>query len=102
MRNTYALAKVLRNKDINVIMAQDGQKALEQLVAHPEITLILMDIMMPVMDGYTTIRTIRQQTASYQNVPIIALTANAMPGDRENAWLPVRTIIYPNQWILII
>ncbi|QPK64768.1 response regulator [Methylomonas sp. LL1] len=83
MRNTFALSKVLRGKGLNVLMAQDGQKALAQLAEKPEIELVLMDIMMPGMDGYTAIREIRRQ-ACFQSLPIIALTAKAMIGDREN------------------
>ena len=82
MRNTFALSKVLRAKGVNVLMAQDGLKALSQLEEKPEIELVLMDIMMPGMDGYTAIREIRKQ-ARFQALPIIALTAKAMVGDQE-------------------
>lgn len=81
MRNTFALSKVLRGKGLNVLMAQDGLKALSQLEEKP-VDLVLMDIMMPGMDGYTAIRKIREQ-ARFQSLPIIALTAKAMVGDRE-------------------
>ncbi|MGN6481605.1 response regulator, partial [Luteibacter sp.] len=82
MRNLFALSKVLRGKGIDVVMAQDGQKALDALDKDPELELVLMDIMMPVMDGYDTMRAIRAKPA-VANVPIIALTAKAMRGDRE-------------------
>ncbi|QFY43861.1 response regulator [Candidatus Methylospira mobilis] len=82
MRNTFALSKVLRAKGLNVLMAQDGAKALGQLDGRPDIDFVLMDIMMPVMDGYATIREIRKQ-ARFRTLPIIALTAKAMMGDRE-------------------
>lgn len=82
MRNTFALSKVLRAKGLNVLMAQDGLKAISQLEEKPEIELVLMDIMMPGMDGYTAIREIRKQ-AKFQALPIIALTAKAMVGDRD-------------------
>ncbi len=82
MRNTFALSKVLRAKGLNVLMAQDGLKALSQLAEKPEIDLVLMDIMMPGMDGYTTIQEIRKQ-AQFQKLPVIALTAKAMLGDRD-------------------
>jgi CheY-like chemotaxis protein len=82
MRNLFALSKVLRGKGIDVVMAQDGQKALDVLDKDPELELVLMDIMMPVMDGYDTMRAIRAKPA-LANVPIIALTAKAMRGDRE-------------------
>ncbi len=82
MRNLFALSKVLRDWGVNVTMAQDGQKALKTLADHRGIELVLMDIMMPVMDGYETIRAIRAQ-AQFGKLPIIALTAKAMRGDRE-------------------
>jgi CheY-like chemotaxis protein/CHASE3 domain sensor protein len=82
MRNLFALSKVLRGKGIDVVMAQDGQKALDALDKDPELELVLMDIMMPVMDGYDTMRAIRAKPA-VAGVPIIALTAKAMRGDRE-------------------
>ncbi|MFZ2407715.1 MAG: response regulator, partial [Methylobacter sp.] len=82
MRNTFALSKVLRAKGLNVLMAQDGLKALSQLNEKPEIDLVLMDIMMPGMDGYTAIGEIRRQER-FRTLPIIALTAKAMLGDRD-------------------
>jgi CheY-like chemotaxis protein len=63
-------------------MAQDGYKALNALEAEPRPDLILMDIMMPGMDGYATIRSIRDMTG-FEDLPIIAVTAKAMTGDRE-------------------
>jgi len=82
MRNLFALSKVLRAKGIDVVMAQDGRKALDTLDKDTDIELVLMDIMMPVMDGYETMREIRAKPA-VARVPIIALTAKAMRGDRE-------------------
>ncbi|KJV26571.1 response regulator [Luteibacter yeojuensis] len=82
MRNLFALSKVLRGKGIDVVMAQDGQKALDALDKDAGLELVLMDIMMPVMDGYDTMRAIRAKPA-VAGVPIIALTAKAMRGDRE-------------------
>lgn len=82
MRNLFALSKVLRSWGLTVNMAQDGQKALKALADDEAPELILMDIMMPVMDGYDTIRAIRAQ-AALSRLPIIALTAKAMRGDRE-------------------
>ncbi|MDF4002051.1 response regulator [Luteibacter sp. PPL552] len=82
MRNLFALSKVLRAKGVEVVMAQDGQKALDTLDRDPGLELVLMDIMMPVMDGYDTMRAIRAKPA-VARVPIIALTAKAMRGDRE-------------------
>lgn len=82
MRNLFALSKVLRGWDMQVSMAQDGQKALKALADQDGIELVLMDIMMPVMDGYDTIREVRKQPR-FGKLPIIALTAKAMRGDRE-------------------
>jgi CheY-like chemotaxis protein len=82
MRNTFALSRVLRAKGVDVLMASDGFKALDQLAANDQIALVLMDIMMPGMDGYEAIRRIRAQS-QYQQLPIVALTAKAMSGDRE-------------------
>jgi CheY-like chemotaxis protein len=82
MRNLFALSKVLRGWGMQVTMAQDGQKALKALADHDDVELVLMDVMMPVMDGYDTIREIRAQHR-LAKLPIIALTAKAMRGDRE-------------------
>ncbi len=82
MRNTFALSKALRAKGLRVVMAQDGRTALEQLKAIAGIDVVLMDIMMPGMDGYQAIREIRQQE-HLRKLPVIALTARAMSGDRE-------------------
>jgi len=82
MRNLFALSKVLRGWGMHVTMAQDGQKALKTLADSDDIELVLMDVMMPVMDGYDTIRAIRAQP-TLAKLPIIALTAKAMRGDRE-------------------
>jgi CheY-like chemotaxis protein len=82
MRNLFALSKVLRGWGLNVAMAQDGHKALKTLDDNPVTELVLMDIMMPGMDGYETMRAIRAQPR-FAALPIIALTAKAMRGDRE-------------------
>jgi CheY-like chemotaxis protein len=82
MRNLFALSKVLRGWGLEVSMAADGPKALRLLAERDDVALVLMDIMMPGMDGYETIRSIRSREG-YAQVPIIALTARAMPGDRE-------------------
>jgi|GEM_PF-247621 len=82
MRNTFALAKVLRQKGFRVLMAQDGRTALDQLNEAAVVDVVLMDIMMPGMDGYQTIREVRKQER-FRALPVIALTAKAMAGDRE-------------------
>ncbi|HIJ63547.1 MAG TPA: response regulator [Rhodospirillaceae bacterium] len=82
MRNAFALSKVLRARGLKVNVAQDGDKALAQLAANDKIELVLMDIMMPGMDGDAAIREIRRQ-ARFASLPVLALTAKAMQGDRE-------------------
>jgi CheY-like chemotaxis protein len=82
MRNIFALSKILREKGLSVVMAQDGQKALRQIDENKSIEIVLMDIMMPGMDGYETMREIRKRPA-HAKLPIIAVTAKAMSGDRD-------------------
>jgi CheY-like chemotaxis protein len=67
---------------MRVLTATTGREAIELIESSPEISLVLMDIMMPEMDGYTTIREIRKQP-EFKSLPILALTAKAMKGDRE-------------------
>ncbi len=82
MRNIFALSKALRAKGLTVVMAQDGYKAVKQLEENRGIELVLMDIMMPGMDGYQTMAEIRKNPL-HRQLPIIAVTAKAMRGDRE-------------------
>ena len=82
MRNVFALSRQLEEVGIDVCMGENGQAALDVLNDRDDIELILMDIMMPVMDGYEACREIRKM-AKYQQVPIIALTAKAMPEDKQ-------------------
>ncbi len=82
MRTTFAIAHLLTDSGMKPLKAENGERALRLLDEHPETDLVLMDIMMPVMDGYETIRQIRAQ-ARFRSLPIIALTAKAMPEDRE-------------------
>ncbi|WP_164716740.1 ATP-binding protein [Paenibacillus whitsoniae] len=82
VRNVYALCNAFEKEGIRVSVAQNGQECIELLQQDPDIELILMDIMMPVMDGYEAIRLIRKDER-YVEVPIIALTAKAMKQDRE-------------------
>ncbi len=82
MRNIFALTNVLERHQITVLCAENGREALEQLQQVPDIDIVLMDIMMPGMDGYETINAIRKNPR-FKRLPIIALTAKAMKGDRE-------------------
>ncbi|WP_337996061.1 response regulator [Oleispirillum naphthae] len=82
MRNVFALSSVLEDKGIAVVIARDGKECLARLADNPGIDLVLMDIMMPEMDGYEAMREIRKNRA-YAKLPIIALTAKAMKGDRN-------------------
>jgi CheY-like chemotaxis protein len=82
MRSVYALSAFLRAKGVEVFVADTGRAALETLAKHPEVEIVLMDIMMPEMDGYEAMRRIRQDPR-LAKLPIIALTAKAMKGDAE-------------------
>ncbi len=81
LRNSFALSRVLEKAELNVFMAENGQAALDLLDREEGIELVLMDIMMPVMDGYEAIGRIRAQ-ARFKDLPIVALTAKAMREDR--------------------
>jgi len=82
MRNTYSLSAVLEEKEMNVIIAGNGKEAIKKLSVNPHVEIVLMDIMMPVMDGYDVLREIRKD-ARWKSLPVIALSANALPGTRE-------------------
>jgi CheY-like chemotaxis protein len=81
-RNIFALSSALERRGMRVVTATTGMEAIELLHATPDLAIVLMDIMMPDMDGYQTIVRIRENPA-YRRLPIIALTAKAMKGDRE-------------------
>jgi CheY-like chemotaxis protein len=81
MRNVFALSGILEEKGMEVIVAEDGGKALKALAEEERIDLVLMDIMMPEMEGCEAMRHIRQQP-QFRSLPIIALTAKAMKEDR--------------------
>jgi len=82
MRALFALTKILAERDMEVLKAENGERALEILERHPDVDIVLMDIMMPVLDGLETMRRIRTQRR-FAKLPIIALTAKAMKGDQE-------------------
>ena len=80
--NVFAVAAVLERREMTVLCADSGSAALEELETNPDVDIVLMDIMMPGIDGYEAINQIRQ-IKQFKSLPIIALTANAMKGDRE-------------------
>jgi len=82
VRNIFALTSALESYDIKVLRAENGRAGIEALNKHPDTDLVLMDIMMPEMDGYETIRAIRR-IERFEDLPIIALTARAMKVDRD-------------------
>jgi len=82
VRNIFSLTSVLESHGMNVAFAENGKDALARLESGSEVDLVLMDVMMPEMDGYDTTRAIRQNPR-FRSLPIIALTAKAMKGDRE-------------------
>jgi signal transduction histidine kinase/CheY-like chemotaxis protein len=81
-RNIFALTSVLENQDMEVVTATNGRHAIELISQTPDLSVVLMDIMMPEMDGYETMREIRKNP-DLRTLPILALTAKAMKGDRE-------------------
>lgn len=82
IRNVYALTIALENYDMDILVAENGREAVEVLKEHPKTDLILMDIMMPEMDGFEAIQHIRK-ISGFETIPIIALTAKAMKHSRE-------------------
>jgi CheY-like chemotaxis protein len=82
VRNIFALSSVLERRGMTVLSAGTGREAIETIDSTPDLAIVLMDIMMPEMDGYETMQVIRQNSA-LRRLPIIALTAKAMKGDRE-------------------
>jgi len=81
-RNIFALTTVLENHEMEVLTATNGRQAIELIDSTLDLSVVLMDIMMPEMDGYETMREIRNK-AEFRTLPILALTAKAMKGDRE-------------------
>ncbi|MFE1712055.1 HAMP domain-containing protein [Streptomyces sp. NPDC058728] len=84
VRNVFALTSVLEQHGLSVLYAENGREGIEVLEQHDDVTVVLMDIMMPEMDGYATTSAIRRMP-QFAGLPIIALTAKAMKGDREKA-----------------
>jgi CheY-like chemotaxis protein len=81
IRNIFSLTKALENYQMKVLTAVDGKDALKQLDENPDVDMVLMDMMMPEMDGYESISIIRKNPR-FKELPIIAVTAKAMMGDR--------------------
>jgi CheY-like chemotaxis protein len=81
-RNIFALTTLLESQEMDVISATNGLQAIELIENTPDIDIVLMDIMMPEMDGFETMRRIREDSR-FRTLPILALTAKAMKGDRE-------------------
>jgi CheY-like chemotaxis protein len=84
VRNVFALASVLEASSMEVSYAENGLEAVERLKGDPNIDLVLLDVMMPELDGYETTRLIRE-LPQFKKLPIISLTAKAMKGDRERS-----------------
>jgi CheY-like chemotaxis protein len=82
VRNIYSLTSLLESHGMHVEFAEDGREALQRLDANTNVDVVLMDVMMPELDGYETMKQIRQDPR-LRTLPIIALTAKAMKGDRE-------------------
>jgi signal transduction histidine kinase/HAMP domain-containing protein/CheY-like chemotaxis protein len=83
-RNLFALSGILELHGFRVLHAENGRRGIETLVNNPDVALVLMDVMMPEMDGYTATAEIRRMP-QYAELPIIAVTAKAMPGDRDKS-----------------
>jgi HAMP domain-containing protein/signal transduction histidine kinase/CheY-like chemotaxis protein len=82
IRNIFALASILERHEMSIVSAETGRGALDLLDKHPDLEIVLMDLMMPEMDGFETMRAVRQDPR-FTSLPIIAVTAKAMKGDRE-------------------
>jgi CheY-like chemotaxis protein len=84
VRNVFALASVFEAHGMEVVFAEDGKQGLKALEENPDVHLVLMDIMMPEMDGYEATQAMRAMP-QFEQLPIVALTAKAMKGDREKS-----------------
>jgi HAMP domain-containing protein/signal transduction histidine kinase/DNA-binding response OmpR family regulator len=106
IRNIFALSSILEWRNMVIVSAETGRDAIAILNAQPDIDVVLMDIMMPEMDGYETIRAIRQ-IHRFKQLPIIAVTAKAMKGDREKcieagAWDYLSKPVDPDQMLAVL
>lgn len=81
-RNVFALSSYLGAQNMLVIVARNGEEALEMMAGEPRPDIVLLDMMMPIMDGYETLK-VRGGTKQLKDIPVIAVTAKAMKGDRE-------------------
>jgi CheY-like chemotaxis protein len=84
IRNVFALTSTLEQRGMKVVFAENGREGIDRLLQHPNTDLVLLDIMMPEMDGYETAQAIRSMSR-FEHLPIISLTAKAMKGDREKS-----------------
>jgi CheY-like chemotaxis protein len=82
VRNIFALTSLLERYQMEILYAENGRDGITMLENNPDTNIVLMDVMMPEMDGYETMQVIRR-LSEFQNLPMIALTAKAMKGDRE-------------------
>jgi CheY-like chemotaxis protein len=106
MRNIFALSTILEEHSMVVVPANNGRDAIRTLLADPEVEIVLMDIMMPEMDGMETMREIRK-LPQFKNLPIVAVTAKAMKGDREKcieagAWDYLSKPVDPEQLLAVL
>jgi signal transduction histidine kinase/HAMP domain-containing protein/CheY-like chemotaxis protein len=84
IRNVFALASALEMRGMKVVFAENGREGIQRLHEHPDVDLVLLDVMMPEMDGYETARAIRSMPR-FEALPIVSLTAKAMEGDRDKS-----------------
>ena len=106
VRNIFALSTVLEEQDMVVVTADNGRDAIKILQAQPDVDVVLMDIMMPEMDGIDTMKEIRK-IPGLKSLPIIAVTAKAMKGDREKcieagAWDYLSKPVDPEQMLAVL
>jgi CheY-like chemotaxis protein len=106
IRNIFALTSILERYDMQIISAETGRDAIHLLETHSDVDIVLMDIMMPEMDGMDTMRAIRH-VSEFKNLPIVAVTAKAMKGDREKcidagAWDYLSKPINPDQLLMVL